>query len=180
MAVIGLKRSLHSNTSYFSNPYLSECFRKYKFKSYLNSLLMTIGKYLSLTKKKLDCLKMKMCKGVCLRRVTVKGLAHIRQLRESTIPTDLSSKHEVCFMMKSTFKVMDTCLWYLDSGYSRHMTGDRSLFKVFESKKDENVTFGDGSKSQIKGKGIISLPGLPDIANVLYVEGLRVNLLSIN
>ena len=54
------------------------------------------------------------------------------------------------------------------------MTGDRSLFKVFESKKGGNVTFGDGSKSQIKVKGIISLPGLPDIANVLYVEGLRV------
>ena len=43
-----------------------------------------------------------------------------------------------------------------------------------------DVTFGDGSKSQIKGKGIISLLGLPDIANVLYVEGLRVNLLSIS
>ena len=178
MAVTDLKRSLLSNTSCFSNLYLSECFKKYKFKSYLNSLLMTIGKDFSLTKKKLDCLKMKMCKGVRLRRVKVKGLAHIRQLMESTIPTDLSSKHEVCFMMKSTFKVMDTCLWYLDNGCSRHMTGDRSLFKVFESKKGGNVTFGDGSKSQIKGKGIISLPGLLDIANVLYVE--RVNLLSIS
>ena len=61
---------------------------------------------------------------------------------------------------------------------SRHMTGDRSLFKVFKSKKGGNVTFGDGSKSQIKGKGIISLLGLPNIVNVLYVEGLRVNLLS--
>ena len=101
-------------------------------------------------------------------------------MRESIIPTDLTSKHEVCFMMKSAFKVMDTCLWYLNSGYSRHMTGDRSLFKVFESKKDGNVTFGDGTKSQIQGKGIISLPGLPNIANVLYVEGLRVNLLSIS
>nr|XP_023925005.1 uncharacterized protein LOC112036443 [Quercus suber] len=60
------------------------------------------------------------------------------------------------------------------------MTRDRSLFKVFESKKGGNVTFGDGSKSQIKGKGIISLPGLLDIANVLYVEGLRMNLLSIS
>ena len=167
MAITSLKRSLLSNTSCFSNLYLSEYFRKYKFKSYLNSLLMTIGKDLSLTKKKLDCLKMKLCKGVRLRRVKVKGLAHIRQLRKSTIPTDLSSKHEVCFMMKSTFKVMDTCLWYLNSGCSRHMTGDRSLFKVFESKKGGNVTFGDGSKSQIKGKGIISQPGLPDIANVL-------------
>ena len=141
---------------------------------------MTIGKDLSLTKKKLDYLKMKMCKGCRLRRVKVKGLAHISQLKESTIPTDLSSKHEVCFMMKSAFKVMDTCLWYLDSGCSRHMTGDRSLFKVFESKKGGNVTFGDGNKSQIKGKGIISLPRLPDIANVLYIEGLRVNLLSIS
>ena len=180
MVVTGSKRYLLSNTSCFSNLYLFECLRKYKFKSYLNSLMMTIGKDLSLAKKKLDCLKMKMCKGVHPRRVKVKCLAHIRQLRESTIPTDLSSKHEVCFMMKSAFKVMDTCLWYLDSVYSRHMTGDRSFFKIFETKKGGNVTFGDGSKSQIKGKGIISLPRLPDIANVLYVEGLRVNLLSIS
>lgn len=142
--------------------------------------MMTIGKDLSFAKKKLDYLRMKMCKGLRLRRVKVIGLAHKRQLRERTIPSDLSSKHEVCFMMKSAFKVMDTCLWYLDSGCSRHMTGDKSLFKIFESKKGGNVTFGDGSKSQIKGKGIISLPGLPDIANVLYVEGLRVNLLSIS
>ena len=68
-------------------------------------------------------------------------------MRESTISTDLSSKYEVCFMMKSAFKVKDTCLWYLNNGYSRHMIGDRSLFKVFESKKGGNVTFGDRSKS---------------------------------
>ena len=60
------------------------------------------------------------------------------------------------------------------------MTKDRSLFKVFESKKCGNVTFGDGRKSQIKGKGIFSLLRLPDIANVIYVEGLRVNVLSIS
>ena len=68
-------------------------------------------------------------------------------MRESTILTDLSSKHEVCFMMKSAFKVMDTCLWYLDSSYSRHINRDLSFFKVFESKKGGNVSFGDGSKS---------------------------------
>ena len=111
---------------------------------------MTIGNDLSLAKKKLDCLRMNMCKGVCLRRVKVKGLARKRQMKENTIPTDLSSKHEVCFMMKSAFKVINMCLWYLDSGCLRHMTGDRSLFKVFESKKGGNVTFGDGSKSQTK------------------------------
>ena len=142
--------------------------------------MMTIGKYLNSAKKKLDCLRMKMCKGVRLRIMKVKGFVHKKQMRENSIPTDLSSKHEVCFMMKSAFKVINTCLWYLDNGYSRHMTRDRSLFKVFKTKKGGNVTFGNGSKSQIKGKGIIFLLELPDIANVLYVKGLRVNLLSIS
>ena len=73
-------------------------------------------------------------------------------MREKTIPTDLSSKHEVCFIMKFAFKVMDIYLWYRDSGCLRHVTGDRSLFKVFESRKGGNVSFGDGSKTQIKGK----------------------------
>ena len=147
MAATNLKRSLFSNTSYFSNLYLFECIRKCKSKIYLNTIIMTIGKDLRLTKKKLDCLRMKLYKGVRLKRVKVKGLIDRRQMRESTILTDLSSRHEVCFMMKSTFKVMDMCLWYLDNGYLRHMIGDRSLFKIFESKKGGNVTFGDGSKS---------------------------------
>ena len=124
IAATGLKKSLFSNTSYFSNFYLFECIRKCKSKSYLNSITMIIGKDLSLTKKKLDCLRIKKCKRVHLRRVKVKGLVHKRQMRENTILTDLSSKHELCFMMKFAFKVMDTCLWYLDNGCSRHMTGD--------------------------------------------------------
>ena len=37
-----------------------------------------------------------------------------------------------------------------------------------------------GENHILKGKETISLLGLPDIANVLYVEGLRVNLLSIS
>ena len=138
---------------------------------------MLVEKGLSVTRKKLGCLKMKMYKGVHLKRVKIKGCIHKWQLREKAIPIDLSSKHEVCFMMKFAVKVMDTCLWYLDNGCLRHMTRDRYLFKVFKSKKGENVTFDDGSKSQMKGKRTISLPGLLDITNV---EGLRLNLLSIS
>ena len=108
---------------------------------------MIIGKDLSMTKKKLDYLRMKMCKGVHLKRVKVKSFVHKWKMRESTIPTDLSSKHEVCFMMKSVFMVMDTCLWYLDNGCLRHMTGDCFLFKFFEYKKGGNITFGDRRKS---------------------------------
>ena len=127
MATTGLKRSLFLNTSFFSNLYLFECIRKCKSKSYLNSIMMTIGKDLILTKKKLDCLRMKMCKWVRLRRAKVKGFVHKMQMRENIIPTILSSKHKVCFMMKSAFKVMDSCLWYLDNNCSRHMTGYQSL-----------------------------------------------------
>ena len=98
MVATGLKRSLFSNTSCFFNLYLFKCIKKCKPNSYLNSITMTIGKNLSVIKKKLDCLKMKMCKGVQLRRVKIKDFVHKRQMRENNIPTDLSSKHEVCFI----------------------------------------------------------------------------------
>ena len=76
--------------------------------------------------------------------------------------------------------MIDTYLLYLGNGCSRRMTRDHSLFNTFEPKKGGNITFNDGSKSQIKGKGIIFVLGLPDIVNVLYVEGLRVNLRRIS
>ena len=50
-----------------------------------------------------------------------------------------TNKHEVCFMIHIALKEMDIYLWYLDSGYSRHMIGGRSLFKTFELKKGGNV-----------------------------------------
>ena len=36
--------------------------------------------------------------------------------------------------------------WYLDSGYSRHMNGDKSLFQKLDRNRSGNVTFGDNSK----------------------------------
>ncbi|KAK8568979.1 hypothetical protein V6N12_007512 [Hibiscus sabdariffa] len=45
--------------------------------------------------------------------------------------------------------------WYLDSGCSRHMTGDRSRFLELKSKSGGVVTFGDNSKGHIEGIGSI-------------------------
>ena len=84
-----------------------------------------------------------------------------------------------CLFVHTAMKVFNSCLWYLDSGCSRHMTGDKSLFKSIKEKEDSFVTFGDGSHSQVLEKGTIDIPRLPLLTNVLYIKGLKVNLLSI-
>ena len=80
----------------------------------------------------------------------------------------------------TTFNVHHSSSWYLDSGCSRHMTCDTSLFIKMEKFKGGLVTFGDGNKGKIKGKGIVSIQGFPYLNDVLYVEGLKANLLIIN
>ena len=59
------------------------------------------------------------------------------------------------------------------------MTGDKSLFKTLKEKEDGFLKFGDGSHSQVLGKGTVDILGLPLLTDVLYIKGLKVNLLSI-
>ena len=59
------------------------------------------------------------------------------------------------------------------------MTGDKSLFKTLKEKEDGFVTFRDGSHSQVLGKVTVDILGFPLLTNVLYIKGLKVNLLSI-
>lgn len=40
-----------------------------------------------------------------------------------------------CLVVHTALKMLDTCLLYLDSGYSRHMTGDKSIFKTLRGKE---------------------------------------------
>ena len=76
--------------------------------------------------------------------------------------------------------VRDTCLWYLDGGCSKHMTGNKALFKTLFEGKIGTVTFGDGSKSIIRVNGTVDIPRLPVFENVWYVNRLKANLLSIS
>ena len=47
--------------------------------------------------------------------------------------------------------------WYIDSGCSKHMTGDKSNFLTLSESKSRNVTFGNYAPGKIKGKGMVSL-----------------------
>ena len=84
-----------------------------------------------------------------------------------------------CLFVHTSLKVFNSCLWYLDSGCSCYMTGDKSLFKSLKEKVGDYVTFGDGSHAQVLGKGTVEIAGLPLLKDVLYIKGLKANLLSI-
>ena len=60
------------------------------------------------------------------------------------------------------------------------MTGDPSHFSMLSSKEEGYVTFGDNNKGKIIGKGTIGNKLKFLIDNVLLVDGLKHNLLSIS
>ena len=59
------------------------------------------------------------------------------------------------------------------------MTRNKEFFENLILKDGGWVTFGDGTKKQVLGKGTIRIPGLPKLRNTLYVDGLQANLISI-
>ena len=67
----------------------------------------------------------------------------------------------VCYIALTALKAYDSCLWYLDSGCSRHMIGNKTLFKTLFEGKIGTVTFGDGRKSMIRGIGTVDILQLP-------------------
>ncbi|GJQ92242.1 retrovirus-related pol polyprotein from transposon TNT 1-94 [Tanacetum coccineum] len=74
--------------------------------------------------------------------------------------------------------VVQIVLWYLDSGYSKHRTGQRSQLINFVSKIFSTVRFGNDQIAKIMGYGDYQL-GNFTISWVYYVEGLRHNLFSV-
>ncbi|TYK00496.1 TMV resistance protein N-like [Cucumis melo var. makuwa] len=72
--------------------------------------------------------------------------------------------------------------WYLDSGCSNHMTGNRSIFVTLDESFQSEVKTGDNTRLQVKGQGDILVKTKKDtkqVTNVFYVPGLKHNLLSI-
>ncbi|KAK2401718.1 putative mitochondrial protein [Trifolium repens] len=69
--------------------------------------------------------------------------------------------------------------WYLDSGCSRHMTGDKHMFQTLTLKEGGTVGFGGNQKGKITGTGTVGNSSL-SIKDVWLVDGLKHNLLSIS
>jgi hypothetical protein len=100
---------------------------------------------------------------------------------------NFSNKHvwvkksdNLCIVAHIALKVLDTCLWYLDSACSKHMTSDKALLKDIQMGKGGRISFRDGSQAKVIGNGQIGIPGIDVSQKALYVEGLKANLLSIS
>ena len=52
----------------------------------------------------------------------------------------------VCYTSLTTLEACDTWLWYLDSGCSRYIIGNKALFKTLFVGKIGTITIGNGSK----------------------------------
>ncbi|WJX19048.1 hypothetical protein P8452_08782 [Trifolium repens] len=59
------------------------------------------------------------------------------------------------------------------------MMGDASLFIEFKAKEKGYVTYGDNNKGTILGVGTIGNPSTITISNVVLVDNLKHNLLSV-
>ena len=70
--------------------------------------------------------------------------------------------------------------WYLDSGCSKHMTGDKSKFYLLTESDGGQVTFRENSKGKIIGSDKVGENLSSCIDDVMLIEGLAYNLLSIS
>jgi len=71
-------------------------------------------------------------------------------------------------------------MWYLDSGCSKHMIGDKTNFFNLLLKQEGHVTYGDNNKGKILRRGTIGDKNTFLIHDVLFVEGLKHNILTIS
>ncbi|XP_059650309.1 uncharacterized protein LOC132296087 [Cornus florida] len=73
--------------------------------------------------------------------------------------------------------------WYLDTGCSNHMCGDKSAFSNLDESFYNSVKFGDDSKVSVMGKGNVKIhikeKSNQIISNIFFVPNLKTNLLSV-
>jgi hypothetical protein len=71
--------------------------------------------------------------------------------------------------------------WLMDSGCSRHMTGDKKWFSSLTPLSyKEYVTFRDDKKGKVLGTNVIKVNDFFTLNDVTLVDKLRYNLLSVS
>ncbi|GJW19449.1 hypothetical protein Tco_0026885 [Tanacetum coccineum] len=95
-----------------------------------------------------------------------------------TINSSLKTTNHVDSSISFKRTVVQIVLWYLDSGCSKHMTGDHSRLRNFVKKFIGMVRFRNDHFGAIMGYGDYVI-GKSVISKVYYVEGLGHNMFSV-
>ena len=91
---------------------------------------------------------------------------------------DLYNNEECTVALQAKQKKHD---WYVDSGCSKHMTGDKDKFLTLRKEKNRPVSFGNDNSSKIIREGTIWIGNKNEKAqNVLLVEYMKHNILSVS
>lgn len=83
-------------------------------------------------------------------------------------------------MVLTSFQSFTKDDWCFDSGSSSHMTGEKNYITYLKFEGFGQVCFSDGVTQNIVGKGKLKYPGFPPLEDVLLVDGLSTNLISIS
>lgn len=89
---------------------------------------------------------------------------------------------DTMFMLFNIQETSTNETWYLDSGCSNHMTGNKELFVNIEDSLKKEFYTGDDKRLTMHGIGDVFVKtrnGEKKIPNVYYVTGLKHNLLSV-
>uniref|UniRef100_A0A251VGU8 Putative zinc finger, CCHC-type n=1 Tax=Helianthus annuus TaxID=4232 RepID=A0A251VGU8_HELAN len=89
---------------------------------------------------------------------------------------------ETLFMIFNVEEITKEDCWYLDSGCSNHITGNKDLFILLNESEKKEVRTGDDKRLNVLGSGDVAIKvrGIDKrVPNVFYVEGLKHNLLSV-
>ncbi|GKC69801.1 integrase, catalytic region, zinc finger, CCHC-type containing protein, partial [Tanacetum coccineum] len=105
--------------------------------------------------------------------IALETLVYSRKPRKSKTNVPVSKPKII-----KSISVVQIVLWYLDSGCSKHMTGDCSQLTNFINKFLGTVKFGNDHVAKILGYGDYQI-GNVTISRVYYMEGLGHNLFSV-
>ncbi|KAI3771132.1 hypothetical protein L6452_02290 [Arctium lappa] len=97
---------------------------------------------------------------------------------DNSCTKSVSSDSDIVGQCASNKQNLTRHMWYLESGCSKHMTGQKDLLCNYTEKFSGNVRFGNDQLSPILGYGDIIQDNIT-ISKVSYVEGLGHNLFSI-
>jgi hypothetical protein len=69
----------------------------------------------------------------------------------------------------------------LDSGCENHMTGEEDMFHSLQlTQEAQEIVFGDSGKNKVIGIGKIPISNQQSLSNVLLVDSLSYNLMSVS